>query len=52
LKLAQNTAATLGIIFKMEVLPDLQGEAFTQDDADIAIVLGEDFQYTPLQERL
>lgn len=52
LKLAQNTAATLGIIFKMEVLPDPQGEAFTQDDADIAIVLGEDFQYTPLQERL
>lgn len=52
LKLAQSTAASLSTIFNMEVIEDPQGGAFGDDDADIAIVLGADFQYTPLQERL
>lgn len=52
LALTQAAATDIGTLFGMPVQADPQGGAFSQDDADIAIVLGEDFQYTPLQDRL
>lgn len=52
MKRAEDTAALLSSILKIKTgsVPDAEG--FGEDDADIAIVLGEDFQYNPLQDRL
>ncbi len=49
---AQKTAEFLSKTFGIKVTVDPEGQAFSQDDADIAIVLGKDFEYTLLQERL
>lgn len=51
-KTSQTVAETLSKAFGIKVSADPDGQAFSQDDADIAIVLGKDFQYTPLQDRL
>ncbi len=51
-KAAQETAEFLSKTFGMKVTVDPDGQAFSQDDADIAIVLGKDFEYTLLQDRL
>jgi len=52
LKAAEKTAAFLSSILGITIGTDEGGEAFAQEDADIAIVLGKDFTYTLLQDSL
>ncbi len=49
---ASITAAFLAKILNMEVVEAPDAAPFEKDAADIVIVLGKDFQYTPLQELL
>ena len=51
-KAAEEIAAFLGATLHVTPGPDQGGQAFEGEDADIAIVLGEDFQYTLLQDGL
>jgi LCP family protein required for cell wall assembly len=52
LEQAKDTAAFLEKAMGLTVLPDPEGQAFLEEDTDIAIVLGKDFTYAPLQDIL
>ncbi len=49
---ATLTANLLSVILKLKVGQTPTADPFSEDGADIVIVLGEDFQYTVLQELL
>ncbi len=49
---ASLTANLLSVILKLKVGQTPSADPFSEDGADIVIVLGEDFQYTLLQELL
>ncbi len=52
IKRAEDTAAFLSSTLKINIAPVPDAEGFGDEGADIAIVLGEDFQYNLLQDRL
>lgn len=52
LKQATETVTFLENTLTIKTEPDPEGKAFSEEDADIAIVLGADFQYNPLQDIL